>query len=278
MSKYLNPELVCKAFERLLSTSNTGKVHMERSSVLMYFLAVDAACKHFGTTCLDLNPNSLEGKNCRKQVELEFTKLVLVDHSRNVIKQVTELGKIDGAATSPEKRISSNFFTVPLKKATTESEPFYYPRRPAAPVLKMGAAATGNKWGVCHHEMWGVNLLVFLSEIKSPTPFLDLAIFVFRDCEFDVSVAELVPAITEQIKERYTRKLSDFWADKIQKQMILARHLDGAPFTVHHSSFVDSYNQTATPAKLYDRMTKSELIARIYELETMLSAATNPVI
>lgn len=277
MSKYLKSELVREAFERLSPRSDAGKVPMERTSVLMYFLAVDAACKHLDKMCLDLNPESLEGKNYRKQVELEFTRLVLVEHTDGELKQVTELGKIDTSATSPEKRISSNFFTVPLKKAADQTEPYNYPRRPAAPVLIMGAAATGKKWGISHHENWGKNLLVLLADIKSPTPFLDLAIFVCRDCAFDDSADDLVLAIAEQLQKRFTKKMADFWMDKIQKEMVFARHVGDAPFVRHHFSFVGSYMQESVPSKRYDRMTKSELIARINELESMLSATNYTV-
>jgi hypothetical protein len=272
MAKYLKPELVHDAFARLSSRNNAGKLHKERTSVLLYFLAVDAACKYFDVSSLDLNPNSLEGRQNRKQVELEFTKLVLVEHSQDVLKQVTELGKLDASATSPEKRISSNFFTVPLKKATDQVAPYYYPRRPAAPVLKMGAAATGIKWGISHHENWRTNLLALLVDIKSPTHFLDLAIFACRDCAFDDSVIELVPAFEEQIQKHFTKNMADFWVSKIQKEIKLARHID-VPFIDHYSSFSRFYKQDQLQPKRYERMSKTELIDRIHKLESMLGAS-----
>ena len=168
MAKYLNSELVCKSFERLSSQITTGKSHLERTSVLMVFFAVNAACKNLDVDSLDLNPATLQGRNTRKSVELEFTKLVLVGNTHGGIKQVIELGKIDEDGTSPEKRISSNFLTVPLKRASDQTAPYYYPRRPKAPLLKMGPAATGRKWGIDYHDDWMSNFFVMLTTIKSP--------------------------------------------------------------------------------------------------------------
>ena len=268
MSKYLNPELIRRAFERLSSRNIAGKVHLERTSVLMYFLSFDATCKHFNVNNLDLNPETLEGKHNRKQLELEFTKLVLVGNTHDGLKQVIELGKIDEAGNSPEKRISSNFLTVPLKKASGQVEPYYYPRRPKAPVLKMGPAATGKKWGVGYHDSWMSNFLALQTSIKSATPSLDLAVFVCRDCALDDGVNDLANALGDQLEKRFTKDMASFWVSRIVKERVLARHID-APFVSHYSSFLGTH-KAAAPAKRYEQMNKSELIERIRQLESML--------
>ncbi len=271
MAKYLNPELTSRSFKRLSSRKRIGKTPKERTSVLMFFLSIDAACKHFAVEGLDLNPDSLEGKNNRKQVELEFTKLVLVENDNSTFKQVAELGKIDVGGANPEKRISSNFFTVPLKKASGQTEPYYYPRRPSAPLLKMGLAATQKKWGVEFHDNWSSNFPVLLSEVKDPTPFLDLAIFVCRDCKWDDETVDVILAINEQIRKRFTRKLSEYWTSRLEKEKIMAHHLD-TPFIDHHSLFVNSFIEDVPDGnKIYTQMNKTELINRIYVLEEILS-------
>lgn len=268
MSKYLNPEVVCRAFERLSSRNIGGKVHLERTSVLMYFLSVDATCQHFGASCLDLNPDSSEGKYNRKQVEIEFTKLVLVESAHDGLKQVNELGKIDIDGTSPEKRISSNFLTVPLKKASSQMEPYYYPRRPKAPVLKMGPSATGKKWGVGYHDEWTTNFLTLLASIKSSTPLLDLALFVCRNCAFDDGVSDIFPALGAQLEKRFTKDMADFWISRIGKERVLALRID-VPFVDHYLSFA-RYHKGVTTFKRYDQMKKTELIGRIHQLESMM--------
>lgn len=269
MAKYLSQELVCKSFERLASRNTIGKTHMERTSALMYFLAVDAAFKHFGVSSLDLNPEILEGKNSRKQVELEFTRLVLVGNSHGGVRQVTELGKIEEAGTHPEKRISSNFLTVPLKKASNQTSPFYYPSRPKHPLFKMGLAATGKQWGVSFHDNWMSNFLAILTTIKGSTPSLDLAVFVCRDSAVDDGATDIFTALEEQLKKRFTRNLADFWIQRIEKEKVMARGVE-VPFAEHHAPFASFYKQASAPVKRYEQMKKSELIDRIHQLESML--------
>jgi hypothetical protein len=243
---------------------------MERTSALMYFLSVDAAFKHFDVNILDLNPDSLDGKNNRKQVELEFTRLVLVGNSHGGVRQVTELGKIEEAGTHPEKRISSNFLTVPLKKASNQTTPFYYPSRPKYPLFKMGLSATGKKWGVSFHENWMPNFLAILTTIKGPTPSLDLAVFVCRDCAIDAGAEDIFTALEEQIRKRFTRNLANFWIQRIEKEKAMPRGVEVA-FADHHVPFANFYDQAPAPVKQYAQMKKSELIARIHQLESMLA-------
>ena len=243
---------------------------MERTSALMYFLSIDAAFKHFGVSILGLNPDSLEGKNSRKHVELEFTRLVLVGKSPSGVRQVTELGKIEEAGIHPEKRISSNFLTVPLKKASNQATPFYYPNRPKHPLFEMGLAATGKKWGIGFHNNWMLNFLAILTTIKGSTPLLDLAVFVCRDCAIDDGTADIITALEEQLKKRFTRNLADFWIQRIKKEKVMARDID-VPFADHHAPFASFYKQAPTPVKQYGQMEKSELIDRIHQLESMLA-------
>src|SRR5690606_35170148 len=175
----------------------------------MYFLAFDAVCKKVDNTLLDLNPDKPNGKNNRKAIELEFTKLVLLDRSHGQIRQVSELGKVDCKSKDPEKRISSNFLTVPLKRASGQAGNFYYPQRPSTPLFKMGPAATGLKWGLKYYEDWMDNLPKLLSEIKDSTPFTDLAIFVFRDASIDAPVSSsLIDVLRPLITARFSEPLA----------------------------------------------------------------------
>ena len=275
MAKYLSQDLVCRSFERLSSRNKAGKTHMERTSALMYFLSVDAASKHLGVSVLDLNPDSLMGKNNRKQVELEFTKLVLVEKSPGGLRQVTELGEIEDSGTHPEKRISSNFLTVPLKKASNQTEPFFYPSRPNCPLFKMGFAATGSKWGVSFHENWMTNFLSIMTTIKGSTPSIDLAVFVCRDAEIDDIAADIYTALEEHLRKRFTRKLADFWIQRIGKEKAMPRRIEFA-FSENHSLFASIYKQASDPLRKYKQMAKNELIARIHQLESTLGAIDNP--
>lgn len=132
---------VSKSFSRLKGRKRTDgkttKTHLEKTSALMCFLAFDATCKITQSEKLDLNPTSDHGKKIRGLIAAEFSKLVLLTGESDNKLQFIELGKVVQQNKSPEVRFSSNFLTVPLKKASEQAAPYSYPNRPRnAEVLK----------------------------------------------------------------------------------------------------------------------------------------------
>lgn len=269
MSKYLNPDLVCLSFKRLASRERTGKIHKERTSALMIFLAFDATCKFFHVNELDLNPNSNDGKLQRDHIALEYNKLVLLDNSFGNLKHVVELGKIDIGGRNPDSRFSSNFLTVPLKKASEQKEPYAYPRRPSMPVLQLGAITPSMIWGITYHDDWASSFQGLLSNVRDSTPLLDLAIFVCRDCKINENATELIPSLADQLGTRFTKDVAEFWIFCIKKEKILARHTDML-FVNHHTRFANSCADSLTQSNKYHNMNKSDLIERILALEAIL--------
>jgi hypothetical protein len=265
---YINSDQVAISFKRLSSRKESGKTHLERTSVLMYFLAFDAVCKSSGYNRLDLNPEKTDGKSNRKAIELEFTKLVLLERSRKSIVQVSELGKVDCNAKDPEKRISSNFLTVPLKKASEQTDPYFYPKRPAAPLMGLGHPATGLKWGLGYSKDWEVNLPKLFSDIKDSTPFTDLAIFVFRDTWFPDNTSDYIQALSLCIIERFTSELAKFWVDRIEKEKVLVRHIS-SPFSIVHQPFAKPSKTTSS--RDLGSIKKEYLIDHIVYLENVLT-------
>ncbi|HEX9980775.1 MAG TPA: hypothetical protein VGB50_09455 [Flavobacterium sp.] len=209
---------------------------MERTSALMYFLAFDAVSKTQGQGPVDFDPNSQYGRDNRKLIELEFTKLVLLNKAPGKIIQVSELGKIDCTSKDPEKRISSNFLTVPLKQASDQATQFTYPKRPPTPLMKLGQAATGLKWGIDYFDNWQVNLPKLFSDIKQSTPFTDLAIFICRDAFFENDPNDYISAIGQIISTRFSAGLAKFWIELIEKEKVFARHVS-LPSSIHHEPF-----------------------------------------
>ena len=276
MPKHLDPDLVCRAFKRLAVREKNGKSHKERTSVLMYFLAFDATCKRLGIETLDLDPAKQSGGENRKRLLIEFTNLVLLEHKTGSLKQVTELGSVEANAVLPEKRMSSNFLTVPVKKASRQQQPYEYPGRPA-PLLIMGSGATAYKWGVTRHNDWNDNISLFLSGAKSSTPYLDLAIFVCRDSDFEDKATDLVTALGDRLERRFTKTLANFWIAKIKKERVLARHVD-SPFVSHYSSFVSRcVTDTTKSTHHYEAMDKNELVKRVALLEALLKQYGIPI-
>lgn len=267
MSKYFSAMQVTLSFSRLASRRDSGKTHLERTSGLMYFLAFDSLCKRLHSKKLDFDPNTVEGRSNRKSIELEFTKLVLLERGHGGIRQVSELGKIDDKGKHPEKRISSNFLTVPLKKASEKAEATSYPNRPA-PLFTMGQAATGLKWGLGHHEHWMDNLPKFMSEIKEPSHFIDLAVFIFRDAPIDPKCESLVDAVKHLIADRFSEKLAKFWIERIDKEKLFMK-LAPATFSSKHEAFGKT---SPMNDHRFQNSPKEDLIKYIGYLEGVLQA------
>jgi hypothetical protein len=264
---YLSSDQVSISFKRLSSRKQEGKTHLERTSVIMYFLAFDAACKAKGNSPLDFDPERNEGKVNRKLIELEFTKLVLLNRVQGKVIQVSELGKIDRIGKDPEKRISSNFLTVPLKTASEHAAPFFYPKRPATPLMGLGESATGLKWGIDYYNEWHNNLPKLLSDIKQSSPFTDLAVFIFRDTFLEDDNNDYVTVLSEALKNRFTEGLCRFWSERIEKEKMFVRHMQ-APFSNVHEPF--GRNGDTKEGAHHESFNKVELVNHINYLESLL--------
>lgn len=275
MAQYLNQKLVDFSFKRLAPKTNVGKKPLERTSALMYFLAFDAVAKKLDCCPLDLNPKASDGKNNREAVELEFVKLVMLKNTDDMqVRQVSVLGKIEKGGTAPEKRISSNFLTVPLKKASESAKAYNYPSRPAS-LLKMGASATGLKWGADYHDDWRTNLPRFLSEVKSNTPFTDLAIFVFRDAKVSADSQNVRDALADLIKNRFSEDFAAFWTKRIDAEKVFFKHGDDPFRPTHQESLSETTvisEASASDAESLKSLDKQTLVDRIVYLEGLLDA------
>jgi hypothetical protein len=191
--------------------------------------------------------------------------LVLICNRNGKIFQVCELGKIAGSEKSPEKRISSNFLTVPLKKASEQTQPSYYPRRPSTPLIKMGPAATGIKWGMEIHEDWKQNFPKLFSEIVGPTVFTDLSIFIFKDNKFSNSPSNYIEALSPALRERFTSELAEFWIEKIKKEQVLVKHIVD-PFVSNHEPMLKSRNDLKDGENFQDVKSMKKRIQYLEEL------------
>jgi hypothetical protein len=269
MPNYLNPNVVTKSFDRLGSEENRGKTHLERTSAVLYFLAFDAVCKLLDVSILDLDPDKLDGKNTRKRFELEFTKLVLLGNDAGTHIQFLEFGKFDTTSSNPEKRVSANFLTVPLKKATTQTDSYYYPRRPKAPLLKLGPIATKKSWGVARHDDFEQNLFIILSTAKSSTPAYDLSILVLRNDGFPDHIDDDYLALYDQLDKRFTQDLASLLKKRIERERLILQQ-NMPMFVSQFTSFVKTKSTKTDPSQLYQKMSKEELIAKVLELEAEL--------
>ena len=264
---FLNSELVAESFKRLSPRSSSGKKHLERTSALMTFLAFSRVDKKLGLPPLDFDPKTDNGINGRQEMKVQFAALVQLCPSRdNIIRHVIELGEVREGGTDPEKRITSNFLTVPLKKASETNEQAAYPKRPS-PILKMGMKATGLKWGVDYHSDFKVNIPELMREFKSTTPFTDLAIFALREQEFKDGTNDIRNGISQAIQDLFGEKLSGFWIGKIKREKAFFR-------SNVNRFFVDRYSPPLPPMMSFpgrreqlENLSKEELIKIIIDFE-----------
>ena len=189
----------------------------------MYFLAFDEIVKSKKVTPpINFDPESSDGELYRKFLTIYYSKFVRVSKSEEFGElQITNLGEVDKNGTPPEKRISSNFLTVPLKKAAQAKNPMGYPKRPA-PLLSMGRVADGMNWGIDYHPGWKIIFTKFLEGRKTKTPFMDLAIFVLRDSDLKVGQGGVLEAVYSGLKELFSEPLADFWISHIKFEKKLA--------------------------------------------------------
>jgi len=275
MKVYLNSKLVESSFRRLAPRDNTGKKHKERTSALLYFLAFDAAAKKLSCNPLDVNPKTTNGKNNRDAMTLEFAKFVLLQPaSDSSIRQVSALGGVEIGGNDPDKRISSNFFTVPVKKASESAKACNYPNRPAAPLLKMGANATGIKWGISYHDNWDTNLPKLTTEMKGGTPFTDIAIFILRNDALPKG-HDVQESLLCALQARFSKELVEFWSCRMNSERILFKHgkdpyCDNRQDSLTESAF--SAVGGTSDREALQSLDKATLIDKVVCLEGLLAA------
>ena len=271
---YLSNELIENSFSRLSFRQVDGKSPLERTSALMYFLSFDAVVKISGTSPLNLDPRNSHGKSQRDLMQLEYSRLIRLKCSEvNMYRQITTLGNVEKSATSPDKKISSNFFTVPLKKASDMNVPYCYPKRPA-PLFQMGLVSTGSSWGVDYHPEWEPNLIKLISSIKSGTPFTDLAIWALRDFDFCDDSRDLRTQLMKGIYAKFSSKLSGFFEKRIKEEKIF-RTDSILPFQddypIYLSEDPSSEAISSVRVDFLESQAKETLIERILCLEDILS-------
>lgn len=214
---YLHGDLIRSAFGRLREIDPKEKRGMERTSCLMYFLAFDEVAANRGEEAILLDPKSAAGLANRQEYAARYSRLVHIGFGLEGEDWfVTNLGSVNTEARrTPDKKLSADFLTVPLKRASQSADPQPHPKRPN-PLLLLGIEIHKEKWGAQRHPDWQTHCIAFLSDRVSSTPWSDLAIFVFRDTEFEAS--DLQTALKQMIEERFSEDLAAFWKLRIDSE------------------------------------------------------------
>jgi hypothetical protein len=264
--------LIQSSFAKLRQSIVEGKTGIERTSALMYFLAYDCTARNHYP--LSLNPDTAVGKQNRDALTREYCKLVTVRVlGLGQLWSVSDLGLVTLNGTDPAKRISSNFLTVPLKKASQGTSPMNYPNRPK-PLLRLGNGLGVGNWGIASHPHWNKNLPIFLSGRITKWPFTDLAIFVLRDSEF-TNISSLRGTLEYLIEDRFSLPLADYWKMQIAIEFDRKgfKPLEQWSASEYHAAFEDDQWMKSIGVEdhvvaLNERVTSLE--HRIYYLEHLL--------
>ncbi len=269
--QYLNENLIRESFLRLRQKETGGKIGLERTSALMCFLAFDALLKRTSINPpVDLDPEVSNGKNNRDVLTREFARLVQLKNGAEPY-HVLNLGEVEIGGSSPEKRFSSNFLTVSVKKSTTSEKVYEYPSRPTNPLLVLGPKATGITWGIDRYSEWKANLPVFLQGRKTKTPFHDLACFVLRQRGFFSSATTLQEGLMDGLAEIFTPELCAFWKTQISLEKVYAEEVqdpfqDTAPNPFGDCSWMGDMQPVNEMLTLTSRVNYLEGLLRVHKI------------
>lgn len=268
---YLSHTLVLESFKRLRTNAvngKRGKTPMERTSSLMIMLAADAVAKKLGVETLNLDFAKPDGKQTRLELGLQYSKFVTVSNSSdNACQSVYELGFVKIGGKNPEQRMSSNFMTTQLVDATKSETPYEYPHRPA-PLLYLGKAATGMRYGIQLHPKWQDGIALHLADVASNTPFSDLAMFCMRFTDFPQKQT-ITETLCAMLHETFSKEVADFWMNKVSVEKMFAKHLRTDDFM--EPKLVDSLatmNNTQSRRKELMKLDKEQLVELLIRLET----------
>ncbi len=265
---YIADDALRASFDRLLSSDPKAKKGLERTSALMYFLAFDALVSRVlasKTDVVDMNPSSANGQYNRNQFVAQYLNLVVI--SQSPAAHIHKLGSVTTEGARPDKRISANFLTTPLKRASQAAEPNEYPKRPS-PLLVLGVAEGGSRWGVMRHTDWKANLASFLADSNSKTPFTDLAVVLSRRHKMPAKTHLDHTDLTNALKALFSDDLSDVW----QKHLRIESKRAACPeISLQPSESRVLYPQAQSATTLNSRVGKISDRNRISYLERLLT-------
>lgn len=259
--KYISKDIVKKSFQRLQYYDYEGKAPKERTSALMYFLAIDSVMKMSGEGGINL-----DSRKVQKQVAIAYSDLVAVTHTENMIgRHVAELGKVECGGKDPESKIRSNFFSTQVKAGSAATKAIDYPKRPA-PLLCIGPSKGQNGGFAVRHSRWKNSLDIFMSQVKTNTPYTDLAIFCLRSVKTASRVSNLQYMLETMLDNVFTAELSKYWSSKIEAERKFSPY-EGKEF--FDNKFVDAIAEMSKPSRreVLITMSKQELVDIILKLE-----------
>ncbi len=159
-----------------------GKTGMERTSILATFLAFDRLERDLSAASIDLS----DGTIARNLIKNYYHDCLTMGELHGTPYEVVDFGWIQEAGTRQlASRLSSNFLTTGLKRASELANPSDWPRRPKAPLLQLGLPLEGKRWGVAKHPDWMTNLETVYGDRICELNTFPLILFLLRHIELE---------------------------------------------------------------------------------------------
>jgi hypothetical protein len=200
-----------------LRSIEPGKTNLERLNSLSYWMAIDRVLRIQNESQLDLNPRSLEGEVNRNLLRIEFASISeLCRHAGASV-----VWKIPGVSAEvvvdAAKRISSNFLTTPVKRASA-SGPSKWPRRPQGKALvELGLGA--DCWTLASSENAVCNIPAYLSHCRGKrVALVHYLMTVFSQAEF-LAGETLRGFLCRCVIEHHTESVGDYVCSVLNKQL-----------------------------------------------------------
>lgn len=236
------------------NSSEKTKTNLERTSSLIYFLAVDKLQKSIEQSIVEIrNPK------VKKEFLNYVTDLTVLESSDDIEYQVTDLGEIRKDTNKMAIKANKNFLSTQVSRAAEIKSSAPYPKRPPFPLLNLGVGKSGE--GVTKHDNWKKNFFEYINFRECRNDTFPLIVFLLRNTPLqDDNDTEII--IREGLERQFTDELVDlliqnakfnsFTKEDLTEEMWMLRDLPKDLFKEEASEPIQSHNDEMLPTCIID--------------------------
>lgn len=206
VTMYFSSKIFNECYQ-LLGTENQGKLNIERTSSLVYFLATNMVQREENVEVVNVHKDSTMRKSFTDAVSSLF---VLGRNAEGLEYQANYLGQITIDSNTMAVKTGKNFFSTQVNSASKRTEPVDYPTRPTnSAILKLGIQTDNGRYGIEKHENWQQNINNFLNFRFSKSDTFPLIVFLLRNKDIDIS-GSIEQSIEDALSENFTENVVQF--------------------------------------------------------------------
>lgn len=203
---YFSAHIFSKYYKLLGTQQQEGKTNLERTSILLYFLAIDRIQKENDIDVIDVNKDSV----LRRKFMDSVTEISVFYTKDEKEYQANYLGEVNHDNNKMAVKAGKNFLSTQVNHAEKVNDPVDYPTRPKdSAILKLGYDTNNGKTGIKKHYNWKEHIMTFINFRFCGDDTFPLIVFLLRDVDFDIE-KNFEENVTEEIYKEYTEELADF--------------------------------------------------------------------